>query len=82
MNMDRIAGAVLRLLCQKRGALAESAIVEELIHQGVATEAEAIAPVFDLLLRDHYLSRSISKGKRMYRFKYEIMRRWWHLNRG
>lgn len=82
MKMDGIANAVMRLLCPKRGAQPESAIVEKLIADGVASNIDTIQPVLELLLRDHYLSRSISKGTRMYRFKYEIMRRWWRLNRG
>jgi len=82
LNMDRIASAVTRLLCRRRSTLAENEIVDALVQQGLATDAAGVAPAFDLLLRDHYLARSVSRGRRLYKFKYEIMRRWWLLNRG
>ncbi len=82
LKMDGIADAVMCLLCKKRGAVPEGAIMEALLADGVAPNPGTVQPVFELLLRDHYLSRSIVKGSRTYRFKYEIMRRWWQLNRG
>ena len=82
LGMDRISAEVLRLLCRGRRAIAEDSIIEALVQQGLAADSAGVVQAFDLLLRDHYLKRSVSRGRRHYAFKYEIMRRWWHLTRG
>lgn len=82
LDLHRIADEILRLLCLRRGALAEDQIVADLVQQGLAADSAGVRPAIELLLRDHYLTRSVSRGERRYSFKYEIMRRWWRLNRG
>jgi len=82
LGMSRTAAEVLRVLCRRRGGLSEALVVRSIVDGGLAVDASAVQPVFDLLLRDHYLARSISSGQRRYAFRHEIMRRWWRLNRG
>ena len=43
---------------------------------------ETVMSTLGLLRQDHYLIRNTSDGGRAYRFKYELMRRWWVINRG
>ena len=43
---------------------------------------DEVLTALELLLDDNYIVRDTSTSERRYRFRYGIMRRWWHINKG
>ena len=43
---------------------------------------ETVKETIDQLWSDHYLVRDVKSGKRLYKFKYTILKNWWKVNRG
>lgn len=82
LKADRIAIEILKQLCQRRTWVSEQDVISNIRSQLIVEYDEQVLRVLELLRRDHYIDRDIRKGKRFYRFYYEIMRRWWRLNKG
>ena len=80
LGADLLAGAILDLLCREPVFVPEADIHDFVSHQMEVDQAYVLATL-DLLRKDHYIDRDTSGGGRRYRFLYELMRRWWHLNR-
>lgn len=55
-------------------------VLEEDIINSLDLETEETKSKLYILFSDHYIVRKISKGKRHYKFKYEIFRQWWKIN--
>lgn len=53
---------------------------DEIVSKANFEVKEIIQSLYDLL-SDHYLIREISNERRTYKFKYEIFRQWWKINR-
>jgi hypothetical protein len=59
---------------------------ESTLQNIAATHVEQLAPAIfkktlSNLLKDHYLIRARAGGKRVYQFRYDLIRRWWAYNR-
>ncbi len=79
---EELAFAILKILCH-----ADEPMPEEAIRDTVAVELDLssenlLLKTLALLVKDHYLVRAVRDGERSYRFKYEIVQRWWLKNRG
>lgn len=79
---EALAFAILKVLSH-----ASEPMTEAEIWDGVGTEMELtnenlFQKTLALLVKDHYLTRTVSDSTRSYRFKYGIIQRWWVKNRG
>jgi hypothetical protein len=75
------AHAILESLCRQDAWAPEDEVVNE-VKSGVPdVTSRDVKDCLAKLWWDHYLSRETGEGRR-YRFQYEIMRKWWKLNRG
>jgi hypothetical protein len=65
---------------------ADEPMSESSLQNIVATRVEQLTPemfkkTLNNLLKDHYLIRERAGGQRVYRFRYDLIRRWWAHNR-
>ncbi len=79
---DELAFAILKTLSHADEPMSEAAIQEAVAAEVVVTSENLFQKTLKLLVKDHYLTRSVSDGDRSYRFKYGIVQRWWYKNRG
>jgi AAA+ ATPase superfamily predicted ATPase len=80
-EMQKIALLILDKICQKETYWKENDIINEVkSHQEV--DAEPIKEALDLIWSDHYLVRELRNNRRIYKFRYSILRKWWKVNRG
>lgn len=82
LGVEGKAREILKHLCQAKGYVAETEIMAHIRSQMTVEHDDEVLAVLELLREDHYLTRKVTRGQRRYRFLYEIMRRWWRLNRG
>jgi hypothetical protein len=82
LKRDRLASTVLKHLSHTTDYVAEKDIVDHLRAQMTVERDEIVVDTLDLLYQDNYLVRDTSSGGRRYRFRYELMRWWWEINRG
>lgn len=68
---------ILNLLSNQDEFLEEA----DLYAQVDIDDKKSLKESLDILLEDHYLDRSLEGGKRSYRFKYQIFKKWWQINR-
>ena len=78
---DDLAFEILNVLCRAEETLPEEALWDEVVAQIELTDRKLFHKVLDALMNDHYLTRTV-KEERAYRFKYDVIRRWWLKNRG
>jgi hypothetical protein len=74
-----IALAALDALCQTAETMRFGEVLNRIRHQVVDADQEVVRDTIRLLGRDHYLHRT-EQGQ--WGFRYEIVRRWWHIERG
>ena len=82
LNLNHQAHAIPKKLCHEAGSLTEKAIIDFVRSQITVEHDETVLSALDLLWQDHYLDRDTSGGERTYRFRYELMRKGWVINRG
>ncbi|MBT4087735.1 MAG: ATP-binding protein [Deltaproteobacteria bacterium] len=82
LNADQRASDILKMLSHKESFVQEKAIIDYIRSQMTVEHDSEVVSTLELLLDDNYLDRDTSTGERRYRFKYDIMRRWWKINRG
>ena len=78
---QKIALIVLDGLCKQKNDLEETEIINRAKSQ-MEIDDESVKEALDLTWSDHYLTRKIKDHHRLYAFKYEILKRWWLINRG
>jgi hypothetical protein len=76
---EAIALAALDALCDVREPLKFGELLNLIRHQITDVGSEQARDVINLLSRDHYVSRT-DDGR--WGFRYEIVRRWWQIERG
>lgn len=74
-EQHEILFTILNLLSNENEFLSEESIKEKLKY-----DDNEIKESLYLLLSDHYLERHLTEGKRFYKIKYEIFRKWWKIN--
>lgn len=79
---EQLAFAILKILCCADEPMPEVVIRDNTAAQIEVTNENLFHKTLGLLVKDHYLTRTIRDGDRSYRFKYEIVRLWWLKNRG
>ncbi len=77
-----LAFAILKVLSQTEELMAEAAVRDAVATEIPVTDENLFQKTLKLLVKDHYLARSVSDSDRRYRFKYGIVQRWWFKNRG
>ena len=77
-----LAFAILKILCHADEEMSEAAIRDGVAVEVELTSENLLQKTLALLVKDHYLVRTVRDGGRSYRFKYGIVRRWWLKNRG
>ncbi len=82
LGATRLAFAILDLLCRETRFVPELEIADFVRSQMVVEDDRATLSALELLQKDQYIARDTSDGVRRYRFKYELMRRWWDKNKG
>ena len=82
LGADRLATLILKYLSHVETYVREKEIVEFVCGQTVVDRDDTVLATLELLLDDNYLVRDTSSGERRYRFRYDIMRRWWRINKG
>lgn len=82
LGADRMAHEILKCICRQEGYVAEADIIAHVRSQMTVEYDDVVLGALELLRKDHYLERNATDGGRQYRFLYDIMRRWWRLNRG
>ncbi len=82
LRLDHLARCILKMLCHETAYVSEKTIVDHVRTQVLVELDETVLSTLELLLDDNYLIRDTSTGQRYYRFRYDIMRRWWQINRG
>jgi AAA+ ATPase superfamily predicted ATPase len=79
--IQEMALTILDEVSRKDNYCEESQMID-IINTQYSVNIESIKETIDLLWSDHYLSRDIIEGKRCYKFKYILIKKWWKLNRG
>ena len=79
---EELAFAILKVLSHAEEPMAEAAIWDAVTAEVELTNENLFQKTLKLLVKDHYLARTVSDGDRRYRFKYGIVQRWWLKNRG
>ena len=79
---ENLAFTILQTLCQTGQPMAEDAIWNAVVAQIELTDRNLFQKTLAMLMKDHYLQRKVQARERTYRFKYDIIRRWWLKNRG
>lgn len=79
---EALAFAILQTLCHTDQPMTEEAIWDAAVVQMELTDRNLFQKTLAMLMKDHYLQRDIQGEERTYRFKYDIIRRWWLKNRG
>jgi hypothetical protein len=77
-----LAYAILNALCHIDQWMVEEAIWEAAVAQLELTDRNFFLSVLEMLVNDHYLNRTLQEKERIYRFKYNIIKKWWLKNRG
>ncbi len=72
-----IATAILNTLCRSTQPMNEEAIQNAVVTQMELKRHQLLTQTLAVLERDQYLTRESSAGKRLYQFKYDLIRRWW-----
>ncbi|HLP45778.1 MAG TPA: hypothetical protein VK469_07530, partial [Candidatus Kapabacteria bacterium] len=80
-ELQKIALLILDKTCQKENYWEENDIINE-VKSHLQVDAEPIKEALDLIWSDHYLVRELRNNRRIYKFKYSILRKWWKINRG
>jgi hypothetical protein len=78
---QKIALIILDRLCKEKNDVEEMEIIHRVRNQ-MDIDDESIKEALDLTWSDHYLTRKIKDNHRFYAFRYEILKRWWLINRG
>lgn len=76
---ERLVLAILDALAVKEYPLSQDELITEAKSVGVFEEKETARKVLKLLEQDHYVRRN-ETGR--YNFRFELIRRWWKLERG
>ncbi len=79
---EELAFAILKILSHATEPMPEAAIRDAVAAKVAVTSENLFQKALKLLVKDHYPTRFVSDGDRSYRFKYGIVQRWWHKNRG
>jgi hypothetical protein len=82
LGADRRSSIILKMLSREDGFVLEGKIIDHVRSQMTVEYDEEVLSTLELLLDDNYLIRDTSTGKRRYRFRYGIMRKWWEINKG
>ncbi|MHC4527147.1 MAG: hypothetical protein ACYS29_04645, partial [Planctomycetota bacterium] len=82
LGLERMATCILKMLCHKPEYVTEKDVIDHVRSQMVVEHDETVLSTLELLLDDNYLVRDTSTGQRRYRFRYNIMRQWWQINKG
>lgn len=80
-DIAQISKRILNWLSTKESYTNEDDIINALL-QKEAISNEKIKMVLKKLFEDLYLERKIQDGKRKYRFKYQLIKKWWMINFG
>lgn len=76
------ARLILKKLSHEEDFINEKVILDYLKTHIELEYNDDILTTLELLLDDNYLVRDTTTGVRRYRFQYDLMRRWWKINRG
>lgn len=82
LGADRRSSFILKMLSHEEDFVPEEKIIDYVRSQLTVEYDEEVLSTLELLLDDNYIIRDTTTGKRRYRFRYGIMRRWWKINRG
>jgi hypothetical protein len=82
LHLENMAKCILRMLSRKTGYVREKDIIDHVSSQMTVEHGDTVLSVLELLLDDNYLIRETSTDERRYRFRYNIMRQWWEINKG
>lgn len=82
LKMRDLAYLILNQLSYITDFLSETDIIRHIETQLPVENDEMVKRALDLLRKDNYLIRDTSTGQRRWRFRYELMRNWWQINRG
>lgn len=77
---QQLSLSILNILSKQTQAQSERTILQELSADRIIGREELLMEL-DRLRNDDYLIRQIVAGERVYQFKYEILRRWWQINK-
>ncbi|OQX77175.1 MAG: hypothetical protein B6D64_08655 [Bacteroidetes bacterium 4484_276] len=80
-DMGKISRKTLNWLSTKENFVDELEIFNMLAGQQ-KIEEDVVRGVLKKLFDDLYLDRKINRGKRFYKFKYNLLRKWWMVNFG
>ncbi|MCP4549722.1 MAG: hypothetical protein GY835_24970 [bacterium] len=79
---DDLALLILKILSHAGQPMAEGQIWDDAVAQIELTSEVLFQKTLNLLVKDHYLVRTVRGSARSYAFKYRIVQRWWLKNRG
>jgi len=82
LGADRRSSIILKMLSHEEDFVSEEKVIDYVCSQMSMEYDEEVLSTLELLLDDNYIVRETSTGKRHYRFRYNIMRRWWEINKG
>jgi len=80
-EMQKIALSILDITCQKDDYWEENDIINR-VKSHMEIDNEPVKEALDLAWNDHYLVREIRDNRRIYKFRYSILLKWWKVNRG
>ncbi len=82
LQAEHRSSAILRMLSHEENFVPEENIIDYVRSQMTVEYDDEVISTLELLLDDNYIIRDTTTGKRRYRFRYGIMRRWWKINKG
>jgi hypothetical protein len=82
LQADHRASIILKMLSHEESFVSEGVIIDDVRSQMTVEYDDEVLSTLELLLDDNYIVRDTSTGERRYRFRYEIMRKWWRINKG
>ncbi len=82
IGAEHLAFVILDMLSDHRDFVPEADVLNHVRSQIEVPYDETAMETLELLLDDNYLVRDTSAGGRRYRFRYNLMREWWRINKG
>ncbi len=81
LGRNRIAAHLLNFIAKANDLVGEEDAHDYVANQEIVDDRDIVRATLALLVDDNYLQRDTSTGERRYRFRYELMRWWWEINR-
>ncbi|MCP4765309.1 MAG: hypothetical protein GY875_03485 [Gammaproteobacteria bacterium] len=77
----QIAISILDILAGKDAPVTLDDLLNLFAHTGIQQDKEILRTVLQLLVEDHYLSRTKVDSNLVYQFRWSLVKRWWKENR-